>query len=58
MNTNKMELNLNEMENVNGGFSMEELLVKVGFFIFRPSINKDGAEKKTTTDLKELVVQK
>ena len=29
MNTNAMELNMEEMENVNGGFSIEEFMAKV-----------------------------
>ena len=57
MNINTMELNMDELEQVNGGFSFDELLVKVAFFLFKPS-NKDGMGENTPTDLKELVVKK
>ena len=57
MNTDTMELNISEMEQVNGGFSFEELLTKVGFFIFKPG-NNDGAGENKPTNLKQLVVTK
>ena len=57
MNTDTMELNISEMEQVNGGFSFEELLTKVGFFILKPS-NIDGAGENKPTNLKQLVVTK
>ena len=57
MNTNTMELNMNEMEQVNGGFSFDELLVKVAFWLFRPS-NKDGTGENAPTNLNTVVTQK
>ena len=58
MNTNTMELNMNGLEQVNGGFSMDEFLTKVGFFIYRLGTNTDGTVENTPTDLKDLVVKK
>ena len=56
MNTNKMELNMNELEQVNGGFSFNDFLVKVGFFIFKPGkkVDKDDTDRNRSTDMVNL----
>ena len=48
MNTNTKELNINEMEQVNGGFSFEELLVKTWFYLFKPAKKVDTDENRST----------
>ncbi len=48
MNTNMKELNLNEMEQANGGFSFDELLVKTWFYLFKPAKKVDTDENRST----------
>ena len=53
MNTNKRELNLNEMENVNGALDMSHIITKVAFWFSNTFDSNTATEKKCEDEKKK-----
>ena len=50
MNTNTMELNMNEMEKVNGSLDMDSIIAKFGFWL---ALNFNSEDNKANKDGRE-----